>query len=1387
MAELKIKISADGASANAAIDATKQKIIAAEAAAAAASLAAKQAAAQESQAKIAAINAASAAAEVARAKEAGASAERIKQLTDVAAKAKAVADATQGIGAEKLNQLNAASKAASDKVTALRTEVKSLESATAAADLGKPFAGMSDKMNAAKGSIAALVGSFAAFGLAGKTAMDMETAMTKLNIKANLTAQEVDSLQNEFVKMSTVLPLSAKELAAIGEAGASLGIQKENLRDFTQLTAEMAVGFDMTAEAAGDAAGKLGNVFKLNMDGLRNVANTINALGDSMAATESQIVDVLKRAGGAGQAFGLTANSVAALSATMLSLGESPEVAGTAINNLLTKLQTASVASPAAQDALRLLGFSAKDMGAAIEKDAQGTLTAFLTSLEKLDGKSKTMALSQIFGAGGDTAAISKLAGSLGEYRKALDTAGTSTDGLKNAVDSMAGTSEGRLKIMKSSFESIGISAGKALLPVISAAADLVAGIAQVAAGFVQAHPYIATTIAAVAAGALSFGAISLAVSGVGAVVGAVIAPLSAVAGAVASFGSAAAAVAGPILGIGAAGGTAAVGVGALGTSIAALALPITAAVAGIAALTAAWMYFKDRSETNEAKKSIEDLRKERAKLAADIASGPSASVADMVEIDALQQKQAELDALDKRIASKAAEGAKPEDGKPKGTANALNIPAAATPGQDITKQVLAGTEAAQTAYKARLAANAAALEAESKLRSDAAKRDLEDMKRALDAESITAEEYFAKKLSAAQRDADNQIKVKQQEIAQKAAFKPTSEADKETQRGELAKMRADLEVMRREKVKAEQEIGREVIAARLKAAEEAESRTLGVMMRSLDEQQAMMKRAMSLGLASSAELAQAEAQAAEQRVQIEIAAKERILAARIEANAAPDQIRQAQADVQDAKTKRTASRADALTGITDRIKAQKAQTEDITLSINGDQASRDVIALAAEIEKMRKSAEADAAVLSVQLQTADPEESAKIQQAMIDLEDSTQAAIVAKNAELADKLKPGWQKMLEGWRDTGKLMAASMDQIGQKLVKGGEDAFAEYAKTGKFSTAKMIDDMKDQIARMSYQAMMGKAQGAISGLLGGGDQKQQGQDQGGMLSSAMGAVSGMLGGGASGPAKGGEAAPDQAAGALTALATAATGTAEQTTALTAVQQGLELVQATTSTTQEVAATTATTALMGLSLAADMAAMSMQAQSAQGGAGDLMSLMAATGAVIPQMFAKGGSFVNSIVSSPTLFAFGRGGSKLGLMGEAGPEAIMPMSGGGIRAIDGSGSVVARLGVARDSAGVLSVVMPSGDNAPSAFATGGYFGGLSGVVSRFAVGDVFTGSTPGGGVADVGGSNVVNVNMTNTFASGSDANSIGNALARLKAEVLSAVAEQMKRGNRSFAQ
>ncbi len=104
-------------------------------------------------------------------------------------------------------------------------------------------------------------------------------------------------------------------------------------------------------------------------------------------------------------------------------------------------------------------------------------------------------------------------------------------------------------------------------------------------------------------------------------------------------------------------------------------------------------------------------------------------------------------------------------------------------------------------------------------------------------------------------------------------------------------------------------------------------------------------------------------------------------------------------------------------------------------------------------------------------------------------------------------------------------------------------------------------------------------------------------------------------------------------------------------------------------------------------------------------------------------FAKGSEFVNRVYNSPTFFQFSRKGQKrLGVMGEAGPEAIMPLKGKGtnltVTAFGPSGAVQVplkrgpdgRLGIDRDTF-----------RASEAFAKGGAF---AAPVEAFAKGSSF---------------------------------------------------------------
>jgi hypothetical protein len=99
-----------------------------------------------------------------------------------------------------------------------------------------------------------------------------------------------------------------------------------------------------------------------------------------------------------------------------------------------------------------------------------------------------------------------------------------------------------------------------------------------------------------------------------------------------------------------------------------------------------------------------------------------------------------------------------------------------------------------------------------------------------------------------------------------------------------------------------------------------------------------------------------------------------------------------------------------------------------------------------------------------------------------------------------------------------------------------------------------------------------------------------------------------------------------------------------------------------------------------------------------GNISDMLSGLAADGAYFANgvaAFAKGGMFTNSVVSSPTLFKFADGGvQRTGLMGEAGPEAIMPLrrSASGRLGVEASGLREAMNSSAGGSMGTPSLNM-----------------------------------------------------------------------------------------------
>ena len=301
-----------------------------------------------------------------------------------------------------------------------------------------------------------------------KLAIDFESAMADVKKVVNFdTPDGFSTLSNEILELTRTLPLASTDLAAIAASGGQLGVASKDIKLFTSNIAKMATAFDMSAEMAGDSMAKLANVYQIPIKDIGRLGDAINELSNSSPAKASDIVNALGRVGGVAKAFGLTEVQAAALSNTFISLGKAPEVAGTAINAMLIKLQTADKQSDKFKEALESINISADSLKTAIGKDAQGALSSFLRVVGKVPKGDRMGLLVDLFGLEyADDIAV--LAGSMDTYASSLKVVSDASNyngSMEKEFQARAATTANNLQLLKNGMSELGINMGAAVLP----------------------------------------------------------------------------------------------------------------------------------------------------------------------------------------------------------------------------------------------------------------------------------------------------------------------------------------------------------------------------------------------------------------------------------------------------------------------------------------------------------------------------------------------------------------------------------------------------------------------------------------------------------------------------------------------------------------------------------------------------------------------------------------------------------------------------------------------------------------------------------------------------------------------------------------------------------
>lgn len=354
--------------------------------------------------------------------------------------------------------------------------------------------------SSAVSSIKAVSG--AVMGLS-EEAIKFESAMANVKKVVDFESPEgFKNLKKDILEMTRTIPMSKEELAGIAASGGQLGIAEKDLKSFTTTIAKMGVAFDMSAEQAGDSMAKLANIYKIPISQIDKLGDAVNQLSNSSPAKAADIVNTLGRVGGVAKQFGLTELQTASLSNAFIALGRSPEVAGTSINGMLTKLMTADKQGAKFQKALKNMGLESKSLKKAIAQNGEQALMDFLKQVEKLPKENQMGALVDLFGLeyADDVAA---LVGGLDTYRKSIEELKkTGKDGKASFIGSMdkefsarSGTTENGLALLKNSFSELMTVVGERLLPVISKVSSALAGFIQELTDFAAANPALVDSL----------------------------------------------------------------------------------------------------------------------------------------------------------------------------------------------------------------------------------------------------------------------------------------------------------------------------------------------------------------------------------------------------------------------------------------------------------------------------------------------------------------------------------------------------------------------------------------------------------------------------------------------------------------------------------------------------------------------------------------------------------------------------------------------------------------------------------------------------------------------------------------------------------------------------
>ncbi len=319
----------------------------------------------------------------------------------------------------------------------------------------------------------------AGLGASFSAGVEFESAFMGVEKTVNATDAELAQLRDDIREMSKEMPTSAAGLSEIAESAGQLGIQTENIAEFTRTMADLDVATNLSSEEGASQMAQYANITGMAQDKFDELGSTIVDLGNNMATTEADIMNMGMRIAAAGTQVELSQDEIMGYAAALSSVGIEAEAGGTAFSKLLSNLQMATETGADLEAYARVAGMTGKQFKEAFENDASEAINAFLQGLNDTERNGKSaiavldeMGLTEVRLR--DTLLRASNAGDL--VTEALDIANDAWEenaALANEAAKRYGTVESQMDIFGNKVTDIGISLYDDMRPGVLAVIDL--------------------------------------------------------------------------------------------------------------------------------------------------------------------------------------------------------------------------------------------------------------------------------------------------------------------------------------------------------------------------------------------------------------------------------------------------------------------------------------------------------------------------------------------------------------------------------------------------------------------------------------------------------------------------------------------------------------------------------------------------------------------------------------------------------------------------------------------------------------------------------------------------------------------------------------------------